>query len=1298
MESSVEASQSGQNPKPSLGSKPLLTPKPFSVKNSTQIRSINAPRSVKVRSWSQTELADESKPTGGPQSDSTAPALKSPQPTSKSAFRPRPVSMPIETLLDPTKADDYVPQKEDSPDSVVPDGAPKLAPSKETVNPEPVQKDADAQTNHKTSTGAVSNSEQKDENEMNTTLVSAPQTPEEPASEIPFIISGPRKRLSMALTSRFESGGVLLPPQPVKTTTKPNTKCLSVKTVSSEPEQQQAAPNPSNNESSSDDQEETSNKIYSIQNRIDRLFGSVTRRGVTAKKEEPDVTDGIGGVKEQIKNWSAETGSESPKSEKMPRVLSKSIEPAAVSPSEKTPDKITVEAPVADEKSTQSVDPQQMVSPAEQPTKEASTEEKLPGISTATPGENNQTTEGTVQLRRPRTTDGAADNEARRSLRRSVRFGVVESDDGSPPKILSSDPESSSEEEEVDEENEKDDHVSGTRLKLERKEKWINLDFQKKAKEEEMQTNNSEKSLSKNIESITSKPAEKSESQLLETKKREEEVLKEEEIEKQRHVKQKELEEQRKKENDKLREEAKERERLEEEKRKERLRLEKERLREKERQEEVMREKLRQEEEERRKEEQRREEEEKRKEKQRLEEERLKEKLRQEEEERRKEEQRREEDEKRKEKQRLDEEEKRKEQQRREDDEKRKEKQRLEEEEKREKQRQEEEEKLRQNEIMREKLRQEEEKLKEKQRQEEETLREKQRQEEEKLKERQRQEEEMLREKQKQEEDRLIEKLRQEEERLREKMRQEEEKLRQKQKQEERLSTKQREEDERLKEEQRQEDILEEKLRQEEEKRKEKQRQDEKENRKVLQEKELERKRSKEKEEEARKRVVEKERADVQLDLQTQKTVREGDRTEPETGAESGSDEKEDSLIWCDSEEFSQKTESSNVDELPSPLIDVVYDDFSVRKPSIEVEYDDFSVKPVKWIPPTKAEPVSRSWAVDEKDLLMSFDDEPWDNQGEGREVKNEPVKSPTQENPREKEMGLLVDFGVKEEESSEEDELVSTEVEEEEEMKEDETEEDYSSDDSDDSKTQTGNYSIKPVDEDTDDLSDNESQQDEIHEGTSQTDSPKPVSEELFDEDVDSCKEPEFVPFPEMSTPLLDTSTQRSKAKLNRARNRSLPSRSFRVDLNKRSRLDWMVNTDTSEDLPKEEQSDSEEQEEEQSQPKAIISHPSSTSKVPMFPGLSPAALLAGIKKRAGGEAPAAVEETEKNKVTEEKGMEEEPPSQPTRSPRLPGHMAGAARVLPPMGDTGGSAGSSPAWLAELKSKKRMNQQGGKT
>uniref|UniRef100_A0A3B5A7T3 Tankyrase 1-binding protein C-terminal domain-containing protein n=1 Tax=Stegastes partitus TaxID=144197 RepID=A0A3B5A7T3_9TELE len=113
-----------------------------------------------------------------------------------------------------------------------------------------------------------------------------------------------------------------------------------------------------------------------------------------------------------------------------------------------------------------------------------------------------------------------------------------------------------------------------------------------------------------------------------------------------------------------------------------------------------------------------------------------------------------------------------------------------------------------------------------------------------------------------------------------------------------------------------------------------------------------------------------------------------------------------------------------------------------------------------------------------------------------------------------------------------------------------------------------------------------------------------------------------------------------------------------------------------TKESSLKQRESDSEE---DQPTPKTVSSLPPTSQRVPVFPGLSPAALLVSSLK-------------EKETVNEEAAPS---PSQLSRSPRSAAHLAGAARVLPPIGGKDGGAVSSPAWLKELKSKKRMSQHG---
>lgn len=248
----------------------------------------------------------------------------------------------------------------------------------------------------------------------------------------------------------------------------------------------------------------------------------------------------------------------------------------------------------------------------------------------------------------------------------------------------------------------------------------------------------------------------------------------------------------------------------------------------------------------------------------------------------------------------------------------------------------------------------------------------------------------------------------------------------------------------------------------------------------------------------------------------------------------------------------------------------------------------------------------------------------------------------------------------------------------------------------------QVNSFSTIVDNKDTDALISSEpDQQDGVCDLTSETSSSKLVPDQVPDissEDVDTTDlhtEPELAPFPESSTPLLDTSAQRSRADLGKKRIRSRPSRLVRTGMAQTEGLDWRAHdsTDPKEATLKQRESDSEE---DQPPSKTASSLPPASHRVPVFPGLSPAALLARRKRKTSEGATLPHEEKareEKESVNEEAAPS---PSQLSRSPRSAAHLAGAARVLPPIGGKDGGAVSSPAWLKELKSKKRMSQHGG--
>ncbi|XP_040014990.1 182 kDa tankyrase-1-binding protein [Xiphias gladius] len=1345
MESSTETSQTrgATKPKPTPAPKPRLTPKPFSLQKNTTFRSIHAPKTVTTTSKSTTNQTGKSEATVVPKLTLTAHAQKLPQQTTTSESKPSSVSVHIKDKPTTTKESKAIPNEEDSLDSTVAPGksdlASQTAPATETPISEPFQKDDVIQTNHKASTDFVTNSEEKDrkrkEDEAQTSVV---QKPEESGSDDSFTanptngLGGTRKCLSTEVTSKCEPGGLSLPPKPTITLSTSSTKDDLNKPVSSDPKQSQTTIEPSNRETDEEGLKEDYSGGGSIKRRISLLFDSSLRPEVMTKREEPEIINSTRGVKERIKHWAAETSSEGPKTEKKPQVAprprSRSFEPATAPIAEKMPKTPHFEPPGTGKSSTQAMDPRSKVSAAEipsespvEPSKDVPTEKKSSKSSTETTVEDepNKSTEGEVRLRnrRPCTTqtandegDSASSESAQRApkrdsfKRRSVRFGIVERDDGGPPEILGSASESSSEEEEEGEAPEdkalEDTPVS---LSVHRRVGILQKKEDEIQKQEEKQLTHLEFEQRRRAEE--NKPAghKLEEERKGEEKEREKENFRErEEIRLREEEKQREEERERERlkeeEMERNKKEEWERERFKEDER-ERKRLREEEI-ERERQMEVMWQRQREEERERAKQkEERLKQDRKEREKERLNEENRKEERLREEKERKRLREKEIERERQMEviwqRQREEERERAKQKEERlKQDRKEKEKDRLNEEKMKEETLREERERkrLREEEIERERQM---EVMWQRQREEE---RERAKQKEERLKQDQKE-----REKDRlNEENRKEERLREEKERKR--LREEEERLIHEH-EEHRLEGKLR--DEGMKKEKHREEEWEKEwvkkteslISQEEEREREKelelQRQEEEERtkreleRKMQQEKEeemermrqIEKQREEEEREEERKRQMEKERVEgLERKMQEalvrkqakeleEKLRMDEEREKDELGltnreGESAVAEAESNLISFDSDDEPQKSET-----LQSPLakihgptetpIEVVYDDFSVRKPLIEIDFDDFSVKPKRWGSQEKAEtsPVVQSWAtssVDKEDveLLVPLNVFPQENKAPEQVAKpDRPEPTPAKERPEEEQL-----------------------------MEE-----------------QVNSYCINGEDNDTDALIESEpDQQNGSCEQTSETDSPKPLPDqvsEVTSQDVDTCdfqREPEFPPFPESSTPLLDTSMQRSKADVGKRRIRTRPSRSLHAGLTQRESPDWRArdSTDEKEASSKQRESDSEE---DQPKPKIICSPPPTSQRVPMFPGLSPAALIAQLKRRTGGGG----EETEDDKGREEKGSQHEEiaPSPLSRSPRSAAHLAGAARVLPPLGGTDTGANSSPAWLKELKSKKRLSQ-----
>uniref|UniRef100_A0A673KLP6 Trichohyalin-like n=1 Tax=Sinocyclocheilus rhinocerous TaxID=307959 RepID=A0A673KLP6_9TELE len=185
---------------------------------------------------------------------------------------------------------------------------------------------------------------------------------------------------------------------------------------------------------------------------------------------------------------------------------------------------------------------------------------------------------------------------------------------------------------------------------------------------------------------------------------------------------------------------------------------------------------------------------------------------------------------------------------------------------------------------------------------------------------------------------------------------------------------------------------------------------------------------------------------------------------------------------------------------------------------------------------------------------------------------------------------------------------------------------------------------------------------------------------------DVPIQEEPEPLPVLETAAPLPDSRVFRSKVDLGKKRSikRSRPSRSIRQrvtlpSLTEGTQPDWRF-CDSTEAKDQWSNGADSESEEEPSQDVTSSPAPSQPKRVPVFPGMDPSALMAQLKRRSG--VAETVNPTEA----------QTPPSVPTRSPRTPTRSLGP-RVLPPVDAKDSGSGSSPSWLLELKSKKRMSQ-----
>lgn len=298
MESAIEAPRASK-PKPALAPKPRLTPKPFSVQTNTTIRSINAPKRVSARS-----AAGKPPSQAAAKDPPTAAARKPPEQTAAAAGAP-------------TKEQDTSTQERTA---AITQAA--LTPK----DSEPVQKDA---ANHKTPQEVASNPENKVAKRKDEPPTSVAQRPQEAAGDDSssanptFQWGGARKRLSMELTSKFESGGLTLPPQPRPTSSRAQSKADTKQPVSCHPEPAQtAAPEPPASEPADGGPTEgCAGGGSSIKRRISLLLDSTSRPEVAVTREEPDVMNATGGVKDRIKNWALETSCDDPRVKKKPQVV-----------------------------------------------------------------------------------------------------------------------------------------------------------------------------------------------------------------------------------------------------------------------------------------------------------------------------------------------------------------------------------------------------------------------------------------------------------------------------------------------------------------------------------------------------------------------------------------------------------------------------------------------------------------------------------------------------------------------------------------------------------------------------------------------------------------------------------------------------------------------------------------------------------------------------------------------------------------------------------------------------------------
>ncbi|XP_031680255.1 182 kDa tankyrase-1-binding protein-like isoform X1 [Oncorhynchus kisutch] len=175
-----------------------------------------------------------------------------------------------------------------------------------------------------------------------------------------------------------------------------------------------------------------------------------------------------------------------------------------------------------------------------------------------------------------------------------------------------------------------------------------------------------------------------------------------------------------------------------------------------------------------------------------------------------------------------------------------------------------------------------------------------------------------------------------------------------------------------------------------------------------------------------------------------------------------------------------------------------------------------------------------------------------------------------------------------------------------------------------------------------------------------------------------------ELLAFPDIS-PLLDTSAQRARAKLRKSRRtrppRAVHQNSTTATLEENRIHDWRF-CDSSDKVDSLTRGDCE-SDEEQPRGREVPSQP---QRIPLFSGMDPSALKAQLKKRTGG----GVKGADTDSQTDSLALS---PSQLSRSPGCSSFLPRTSQILPPVVNKDGGGDSSPSWLQELKSKKRLSQ-----